>query len=455
MRANESELEKALNQPDRAGRLRALRELKALADSGVVRVEPPRPWVNMHCHSFHSYNAHGFSPSRIAWEAHRRGLAAAGVVDFDVLDGLDETLAAGDTLRSKLTMGIETRVHIPDLASDVINSPNEPGISYFMGQGFVQAPPAGSPAALTLQRMKDCAVVRNRAVMENVNRFLGEVTVDYARDVLPLTASGNATERHLLLAYDLQAQKVMPDRARRAKFWAAKMQMPEPEAAALMNDPVRFRDTLRKRLMKYGGPGYAPPDPKNFPTLAEAVEMIRACGAMPISTWLDGLSTGEQDTELLLDYYSSAGQVGVNFIPDRNWNLRDPAEKALKLAKFNEALAAASDRHLVICVGTEMNSATQPLVDHFDAPEMKPHVPAFLEGAHILWGHSLLLRHGGFGYVSPQAEAAFGRDVARKYAFFREVGEQPAPHGNRLPALRTASRAGDCQAVLRALQADR
>jgi hypothetical protein len=453
--ASATQLEEALNQPDRSGRLRALRELKALADAGAIRTEPPRPWVNMHCHSFHSYNAHGFSPSRIAWEAHRRGLAAAGVVDFDVLDGLDETLAASDALRSKLTMGIETRVYVQDFARDVINSPNEPGICYFMGQGFVQAPPAGTPAARTLQRMKECAVIRNRAVMENVNRFLGEVTVDYARDVLPLTASGNATERHLLLAYDLQAQKVMPDRARRSKFWAAKIQMSEPEVAAVMNDPVRFRDTLRKRLMKYGAPGYAAPDPKNFPTLAEVVEMIRACGAMPISTWLDGLSTGEQDTELLLDYYSSAGQVGVNFIPDRNWNLRDPAEKALKLAKFNEALAAARNRHLIACVGTEMNSAGQPLVDHFDAPELKPHVPVFLEGAQIMWGHSLLLRHGGFGYLSPQAEAAFSRDVARKNAFFRQVGEQPVPHGRRLQALRTASRAGDCKAVLQALQADR
>jgi len=452
---NATQLVEALNQPDRAGRLRALAELKALADAGAIRTEPPRPWVNMHCHSFHSYNAHGFSPSRIAWEAYQRGLAAAGVVDFDVLDGLDETLAAGDALRSKLTVGIETRVYIQHFAREEINSPNEPGISYFMGQGFVQTPPAGSPAARTLQRLKDCSVVRNRAVMENVNRFLGDVAVDYTRDVLPLTASGNATELHLLLAYDLQAQKVMPDRALRAKFWAEKIQMPEPELAALMDDPVRFRDTLRKRLMKYGGPGYAPPDPKNFPMLAEVVEMIRACGAMPISTWLDGLSTAEQNTGALLDYYSSAGQAGVNFIPDRNWNLRDPAEKALKLAKLNEAVAAARERHLVICVGTEMNSASQPLVDHFDAPEMKPHAPAFLEGAHILWGHSLLLRHGGFGYLSPQAEAAFGRDAVRKNAFFREVGEQPVPHGNRLPALRAASRAGDCKAVLRALQPDR
>ena len=134
--ANATELEEALNQPDRAGRLRALREAQGAGGLGAVRIEPPRPWVNMHCHSFHSYNAHGFSPSRIAWEAHRRGLAAAGVVDFDVLDGLDETLAAGDALRSKLTVGIETRVYIQDFARDVINSPERAGHLLFHGTGL-------------------------------------------------------------------------------------------------------------------------------------------------------------------------------------------------------------------------------------------------------------------------------------------------------------------------------
>ena len=90
--ANVKTLEQQLNAPDRALRIRALRELKHLTDMGKVSVEAPRPWVNMHCHSFYSYNAHGFSPSRIAWESHRRGLNASGVVDFDVLEAVDEVL---------------------------------------------------------------------------------------------------------------------------------------------------------------------------------------------------------------------------------------------------------------------------------------------------------------------------------------------------------------------------
>ncbi len=104
-----------------------------------------------------------------------------------------------------------------------------------------------------------------------------------------------------------------------------------------------------------------------------------------------------------------------------------------------------------ICVGTEMNNAAQPLVDHFDSPELKPYVQTFLTGAQIFWGHSMLLRHGGFGYCSPQADAAFGKDIAKRNEFFREAGARPVPHGAILADLRSASKAGDHRKVLRLL----
>lgn len=115
-------------------------------------------------------------------------------------------------------------------------------------------------------------------------------------------------------------------------------------------------------------------------------------------------------------------------------------------------MAAARNRHLLISVGTEMNSATQPMVDHFDAPELKPHTNTFLESAQAIWGHALLLRHGGFGYLSPQAEAAFRGDPVKKNAFFRDVGALPPPHGSAIKMLHDASRAGDTAGVLRALR---
>jgi len=445
------DLEKRLDHPDRGERLRALRELKHLAETGAVAMHGPVPWVNMHCHSFFSYNAHGFSPSHIAWEMYRRGLAAAGVVDFDTLDAVDEVLAASDALLFRFTAGLETRVYVREFHGLVINSPNEPGIAYFMGQGFVRSPAPDSPAGRTLRRLADCAARRNRAILERVNAFLQDVVLQYERDVLPLTAAGNATERHICEAYDRKAREIFPDARSRARFWSARLRMAERDLLHILDEPVRFRDTLRDRLMKYGSPGYVPPDPANFPTLEETVTMIRACGALPVYAWLDGTTPGEEDLELLLDFFCSAGQVAINIIPDRNWNLRDPAEKALKVARLNDLITAARRRHLPISIGTEMNRASQPLVDHLDAPELKPHVQTFLEGALIIWGHSLLLRHGGFGYLSPQAEAAFGRDAARKNRFFAEVGGRPVPHGAALKSLRAASRAGDPRGVLRAL----
>lgn len=72
--------------------------------------------LNCHAHTFYSYNAYGYSPSRFAWLAKQRGLAAGGIVDFDVLDGLDEFLAAASLLKLKGCVSVESRVFVPEFA---------------------------------------------------------------------------------------------------------------------------------------------------------------------------------------------------------------------------------------------------------------------------------------------------------------------------------------------------
>ncbi len=444
-------LEEQLNHEDRQTRLRALRELKHLADTGAAGIEAPKPWVNMHCHTFYSYNAQGYSPCRVAWEMVKRGVSLAAMIDFDVLDGLDEGLAASDALLYPFAVGLETRVYVSDFARDVLNSPNEPGIAYYCGVGFASGPPENSDANRTLSKLRLLARRRNEAMLERINDYLGQVELDYDADVLPLSAAGNATERHMLVALEHRAEEVFSDAQKRAHFWAAKLRQSEDEIQRLMKDPVQFRNVMRKQLMKYGSPGYATPEPSSFPTLNEVVQCIRDCGAMPMYAWLDGTNSGEEDAELLVDYFLNAGGTGINIIPDRNWNLKDPDEKARKVSRLNEIIRVARNRHLPLNVGTEINSPSQPIVDHFDSPELRPHVPAFLEGAQIVWGHSLLLRYGGFGYLSAQADAAFGKDVKKKNEFFLEVGRRPVPHGASLGRLREVARAADAKAVLRVL----
>ena len=123
--------------------------LQALAPSQPLYPSEPGN-VNMHCHSFFSYNAHGWSPSRIAWESRRANLYAAALTDFDVLDGLDEFLQAGEMLSLRTAVHLETRAFLNEYSNVDINSPGEPGVTYIMGMGFTSVPASGSRQAETL-----------------------------------------------------------------------------------------------------------------------------------------------------------------------------------------------------------------------------------------------------------------------------------------------------------------
>src|SRR5215472_2759014 len=98
-----------LDSYDPAQRRKALTSLLAQVWDGRVKTPEPGSDVNLHAHTFFSYNAYGYSPSKYAWLARKRGLAAAGIVDFDVLDGLEEFLEAGRLLGLKTCVSVEAR----------------------------------------------------------------------------------------------------------------------------------------------------------------------------------------------------------------------------------------------------------------------------------------------------------------------------------------------------------
>ena len=78
------DLEHLLGSFDPAERRKALERLHGMLNTAQVSAVPEVPAVNLHCHTFFSFNAYGYSPSAYAWEAKKRGLYAAGIVDFDV-----------------------------------------------------------------------------------------------------------------------------------------------------------------------------------------------------------------------------------------------------------------------------------------------------------------------------------------------------------------------------------
>jgi hypothetical protein len=415
-------LEANLNHFDFKIRTEALHALLELVEQGDIEFPPPAEVANMHCHTFFSFNAYGHSPTSLAWLGKRRGFKLMGIVDFDVLDAVDEFLTACELVGLRGSAGIETRVYVPEFSTREINSPGEPGIYYHMGIGFAssQVPESVAPILADMRRR---ASERNQGMLSRVNAHLSPLTIDYEADVLPLTPQGNATERHMLVAYLQAAERRGLDPA---AFWADKLNMTAEQIETIIDDKPKFQNVVRAKLMKRGGVGYVQPSPETFPTVEEFHQLITACGALPCAAWLDGTSAGEQAIEELLALLIDQGVVALNIVPDRNWNIADPDAKRLKVQKLYEVVELAQKLDLPLNVGTEMNSYGQKLVDDFDAPELAPVRDAFIDGAFFIYGHTVAQRTLGFGYQSEWAQNHFPTRRERN-AFYTQLGRQVEP----------------------------
>jgi hypothetical protein len=402
-----------------------LKRAEALEALIAADAQPPveQDVVNLHCHTFFSFNAYGYSPMALAWLSKQKGYKALGIVDFDVLDGVDEFLNACEHIAVRGSAGIETRVYLPQFSTRETNSPGEPGVYYHMGIGFTssQAPAEVAPI---LADMRSRADQRNRAMVDRINAHLSPLTVDYDRDVLPLTPAGNATERHMLAAYAQAAANHFTDPA---LFWAEKLGLSEEQVRAQIADAPKFQNTIRAKLMKRGGVGYAQPGPDTFPNIDDVNRLIVACGALPCAAWLDGTTSGEQDIEELLELLIAKGAAALNIIPDRNWNISDPETRKLKVKKLYEVVELARKLDLPLNIGTEMNSYGQRLADDFDAPELIPLRESFLDGAYFIYGHTIMQRALGLGYQSEWAKTHLPTRRERN-SFFTQVGRLVSPN---------------------------
>lgn len=406
-----------------ADREQTLASLLKEAENTPGLLPPQGSHFNLHCHSFFSFNGYGFSPTHLAWQGRQLGLCAMAMVDFDVLDGTEEFLRVCRNLQMKAGVGMETRVFVPEFSEFEINSPGEPGVAYHVGLGFASSQVKDSSL---LRSFKEKAQGRTRVVVEKVNTLLQEIALDYDRDVLSLTPAGNATERHVCAAYYLKSLDVFPDPEQCQQWWADKLQLPKAEIAALLDAPPSFQGVLRSKTMKQGGVGYVASKGDDFPTLEEVNRFILDNGAIPVLAFLDGTTAGEERMDELLAIMMKSGIGAVNIIPDRNWNIKDPALRALKVKKLDDFIKQARENDLPVIVGTEMNAHGQVLVDGFESPELSPYFLDFEEGVHFLHGHTVLQSMAGLGHSSAWSEASFNSRRERN-RFYQSIGEVAAP----------------------------
>jgi len=409
-----------------AEREQALRRLKEKVILGELPPKPCKGFINLHAHSFLSFNCYGYSPSHIVWQGFQEGLESVGTIEFDVLDAVEETLKAGAILGIRTVAGLESRVFVPEYADMVLNSPKEPGIHYAIATGFYRLPEKGSRAEQTLNKMRTIARDRNLVILEKTNAHLDSVRLDYENDVLPLTPLRNATERHILEAYDRKTRTVFPEPDKLAEFWSRQLSETKEKILSILGNRPNLQELIRMKLMKYGGISYVPPEPKNFPSLSETVDMIIETGGLPSGGWLDGTNEGEKDIEKLLGFFIDTQHVLLNIVPDRNWNIKDPEEKKLKVAKLKETIECARKLKLPLIGGTEMNKSGQKFVDDFDAPELKPYLDDFRKGAFMAYGHTMLSMYANRGFFSSWAKENFP-DRVKRSEFYIRAGQSLQP----------------------------
>ena len=77
-------------------------------------------------------------------------------------------------------------------------------------------------------------------------------------------------------------------------FWMELLEKTGDEANEIKDTPV-MDNLVRMRLAKKRGIGYVQPSEDTFPAAGEFAGWVSSCGAIPMITWVDGTSDGEQD----------------------------------------------------------------------------------------------------------------------------------------------------------------
>lgn len=409
-------IEKQLNNHDVQIRREAILSIRKMIEEGALTAPPPQENCNLHVHTFFSYNAFGHSPSSLAWLARREGIQLMGIVDFDTLEGAEEFLWSCGQLQVRGTVSLETRIYLPEFADRVITSKGQPGVAYTILSGFASG--SLSPLAQTkYAELRSYLTSRNERIVQSLNDYLSPLVLDYSRDVVSLSAGETPTERHIMEAYYQSAIKSMDDTI---PFWSEKLGMEQSEIKRLHPQPSTFRRVMREKLVKTRDIAYQAPGTENYPTLELVNDLASLTDSLPTLVWANGTYPGEREEAVLLDYLVNNGLVGINIVPDRSINAPEP-EKDFRYKCLYEIVEMATQYDLPIFIGTEMNQPDHQWVDDLNLPTLAPFKQPFMDGAYLLYGHTLLSQYAHLGYQSEWSQDQF-KDRRSRNNFYSKIG---------------------------------
>ena len=226
-----------LNAPTREERIANLREV--LKTTTFPEMVPQ--YINNHIHTTYSFSP--YSPTAAVYAARMEGLCTAGIIDHDSISGAEEFIEAAEIIGIPVTIGMEARVSMDGtrLEGRRTNNPDQVGVSYMT----IQSVPHDKINTLTefFKPYQAARHARNRKMIAKINELVG-VSLDYDRDVLPLSEAANnggVTERHLMYALAIELVKqVGKGEAMIDKLTALGMSLSEKQKALLMDTEYPF-----------------------------------------------------------------------------------------------------------------------------------------------------------------------------------------------------------------------
>ena len=226
-----------LNAPTREERIANLKEV--LKTTTFPEMVPQ--YINNHIHTPYSFSP--YSPTAAVYAARMEGLCTAGIIDHDSISGAEEFIEAAEIIGIPVTIGMEARVSMDGtrLEGRRTNNPDQVGVSYMT----IQSVPHDKINTLTefFKPYQAARHARNRKMIAKINEIVG-VSLDYDRDVLPLSEAANnggVTERHLMYALAIELVKqVGKGQPMIDKLTALGMNLSEKQKALLSDTEYPF-----------------------------------------------------------------------------------------------------------------------------------------------------------------------------------------------------------------------
>jgi len=289
-------------------------------------------YINNHIHTTYSFSP--YSPTAAVYAARMEGLCTAGIIDHDSISGAEEFLEAAKLVGMPVTIGMEARVSMAGTRLDGrrTNNPDQVGVSYMTIQGV----PHDKISVLTefFRPYQAARHLRNRQMIEKINALLPGITLDYDKDVLPLSMAaenGGVTERHLMyaLAIKLVAQ-VGKGQPMVDKLTAMGIALSEKQTAQMLDTEYPFYEYDLLGILKSAFvPQIFIDATEECPKLADMVKLCKDVDAYLCYAYLGDVGnsvTGDKKAQKFEDDYledvfeclKEEGVTSVTYMPTRN-----------------------------------------------------------------------------------------------------------------------------------------